>query len=344
MQIALRAAASTVPGPRPLPARSGRRPTTTSTPRSEEVVRRMGKLVAASSAMHDVFDLIQRFAPTGITMTLTGETGSGKDVIAHAIHDASPNADGPFIVFDCGAVPPNLVESELFGHERGAFTGATAEHPGAFERARGGTLFLDEIGELPLDLQPRLLRVLDSRAVRRVGGTRDRLVDLRIVAATNRDLPALVAAKQFREDLYFRLAAAVVSLPPLRDRLDDLPLLVPRLLEDLGRADFAIGSGTLEALRAHPWPGNVRELKNTLACAAAFVDQGVVEPQHIRFVAPAADNILDRLPLGGHTLDTIERAAIRQTLVQVGGNRVRAAKALGIAPSTLYEKLKRYAL
>jgi DNA-binding NtrC family response regulator len=295
--------------------------------------------------MHEVFRLVERLSPTAITVTLTGETGTGKDVLAHALHEASPNAGGPFVVFDCGAVPPNLVESELFGHERGAFTGAHAEHPGAFERARGGTLFLDEIGELPLDLQPRLLRVLDDRSVRRVGGTRDRRVELRIVAATNRDLAALVAGKQFREDLYFRLAAAVIHLPPLRDRLEDLPLLVPRLLADLGASGTTVSEETFEALRAHGWPGNVRELKNTLACAVAFVEKGVLEREHLRFAASSSDaSMLDRLPLGGHALESLERAAIKQTLVHVRGNKVRAAKTLGIAASTLYEKLKKYGL
>ena len=309
---------------------------------SGEAVRRLGNAVAVSPAMREVLSLAERFAPTAITVMLSGETGTGKDVFAHAIHGASASAAGPFIVFDCGAVPPNLVETELFGHERGAFTGALAEHPGAFERARGGTLFLDEIGELPLELQPRLLRALDNRVVRRVGGTRDRRVEARIMAATNRDLPALVATKQFRQDLFFRLAGAVVNLPPLRDRLEDLPVLVPRLLADLGRGDMLVPDATFAALRAHSWPGNVRELKNTLACAMAFADGSVLEPRHLRFVAAGRESTLDRLPLGGHTLETIERAAIKQTLSQHGGSRVRAAKALGIAASTLYEKLKKY--
>ncbi len=295
--------------------------------------------------MSEVLALVSRLAPTEVTVTVTGETGTGKDVFAHLIHDMSPRAPRPFVVFDCGAVPANLVESELFGHERGAFTGAHAEHPGAFERARGGTLFLDEIGELPLELQPRLLRALDNQSLRRVGGTSDRSVDVRIVAATNRDLPALVAAKQFRQDLYFRLAAATVQLPPLRDRLDDLPLLVPRLIRDLGRGDMLIPEATLSALRAHSWPGNVRELKNVLACALAFVESGPPEPRHLRFIAaPSEDAALDRLPLGGHSLCSLERAAIRQTLIAARGNKVQAAKSLGIAPSTLYEKLKKYDL
>jgi DNA-binding NtrC family response regulator len=295
--------------------------------------------------MTDALALIRRLAPTNVTVTLTGETGTGKDVMAHLIHDSSPRAAQPFVVFDCGAVPPNLMESELFGHERGAFTGAHADHQGAFERAEGGTLFLDEIGELPLDLQPRLLRALDNRSVRRVGGTKDRRIDVRIVAATNRDLPTLVAGKQFRQDLYFRLAAATVHLPPLRDRLDDLVVLVPRLLRDLGCTDLKVPEPTIEALRGHNWPGNVRELKNVLACALAFVESGAPEPRHLRFVtAPAEEATLDRLPLGGHSLSNIERAAIRQTLVHARGNKVHAAKILGIAPSTLYEKLKRYGL
>jgi DNA-binding NtrC family response regulator len=304
-----------------------------------------GSVIAVSRAMTEVLSVVGRLAPTDVTVTLTGETGTGKDVFAHMVHDMSLRASRPFVVFDCGAVPANLVESELFGHERGAFTGAHAEHPGAFERAQGGTLFLDEIGELPLDLQPRLLRALDNHAVRRVGGTADRRVDVRIVAATNRDLGALVSAKQFRQDLYFRLAAAIVHLPPLRDRLDDLPLLVPRLLRDLGREEISIPDDTIAALGAHSWPGNIRELKNVLACALALVGSGAPEPRHLRFVAtPSEETALDRLPLGGHSLVSLERAAIRQTLITARGNKVHAAKALGIAPSTLYEKLKKYGL
>ncbi len=304
-----------------------------------------GSVIAVSRAMTEVLSVVGRLAPTDVTVTLTGETGTGKDVFAHMVHDMSLRASRPFVVFDCGAVPANLVESELFGHERGAFTGAHAEHPGAFERAQGGTLFLDEIGELPLDLQPRLLRALDNHAVRRVGGTTDRRIDVRIVAATNRDLGALVSGKQFRQDLYFRLAAAIVQLPPLRDRLDDLPLLVPRLLRDLGRDEIVIPEATIAALRAHTWPGNIRELKNVIATALALVGSGPPEPRHLRFVAtPSEETALDRLPLGGHSLVALERAAIRQTLLTARGNKVHAAKALGIAPSTLYEKLKKYGL
>jgi transcriptional regulator with PAS, ATPase and Fis domain len=292
-----------------------------------------------------LFATLRRLAPTHITLTVTGETGTGKDVLAHAIHDASPRAAGPFVVFDCGAVPAALVETELFGHQRGAFTGAHAEHEGAFERAQGGTLFLDEIGELPLDLQPRLLRALENRNIRRVGGTRDTPIDVRIVAATNRDLPALVASKSFRQDLYFRLAAAVVNLPPLRERTGDLPILVPRLLESLGHGDVRISEAAYKLLGTHAWPGNVRELKNVLACALTLVDAGVLEGHHLHIASHSSDHGTGyRLPPGGQTLASVEEAAIRQTLAVTHGNKAQAARLLGIASSTLYEKLRKYGI
>jgi len=307
-------------------------------------VASFGRVVAQSPAMVAVLTDLARLAPSDVTLTLIGETGTGKDVLARAVHDASRRARGPFVVFDCGAVAPTLMESELFGHEKGSFTGAHAEHEGAFERAAGGTLFLDEIGELPLDLQPRLLRALDNRSVRRVGGTRDRQVDVRIVAATNRDLAAFVATKQFRQDLYFRLAAAILHLPPLRERRDDIALLVPRLLDDLGRGSLQIDDDAFQQLSGHPWPGNVRELKNTLSCALAFVEEGqTLQERHLRLPAPAPDlALLDQLPLGGHALDRVEEATIKQTLAMTRGNKIRAARMLGISHSTLYEKLKRY--
>ncbi len=304
-------------------------------------VRRLGKCATVTPAMQEVLGLVSRMAATDVTVTFLGETGTGKDVLAHALHGESGRAAGPFVVFDCGAVPPNLAESELFGHERGAFTGALVKHTGAFERASGGTLFLDEVGELPLELQPKLLRVLESRRVRRVGGTREETLDVRVVAATNRDLAQLVGAKQFRQDLYFRLAAAVIRLPALRDRLDDLPLLVPRVLQELGRGEVSVTDEAFDVLSAQGWPGNVRELKNTLACALAFVDGYELEPRHLRLFTPAADDsLLRRLPLGGLALAEIEAAAISQTLAQTRGNKIRAARLLGIAVSTLYEKLK----
>lgn len=298
--------------------------------------------------MHEVFDVLERFARTDVTVTFSGETGVGKDVLAHALHSQSSRAESPLVVFDCGAVAANLAESELLGHERGAFTGAITAHAGAFERAHGGTLFLDEIAELPIDVQPRLLRALESRRVRRVGGRVDRRVDVRVIAATNRDLRADVAAGRFREDLFFRLAVAVVAVPPLRKRLEDLPQLVHSLLADLGRPDLRISDSALTALRAHAWPGNIRELKNALACAVAFVEDGTtaLEQRHLRLLsaAPEDSSGLDGLPLAGQALERIERVAIRQTLAQAEGNKMYAARALGIAVSTLYEKLKKYNL
>ena len=298
--------------------------------------------------MHEVFNVLERFVRTDVSITMIGETGVGKDVLAHAIHERSGRAAGPLVVFDCGAVAANLAESELLGHERGAFTGAVSGHVGAFERANGGTLFLDEIAELPLDLQSRLLRALESRKVRRVGGRVDRKVDVRVIAATNRDLRADVAAGRFREDLFFRLAVAVVHVPSLRHRLDDLPQLVDGLLGDLGRPDLETSAEAFAMLREHPWPGNVRELKNALACAIAFVDVDAhtVEKHHLRLMnAPNEDAAwVDDLPLAGQALARIERAAIRQTLALMKGNKMEAARALGIAVSTLYEKIRKYEL
>jgi DNA-binding NtrC family response regulator len=298
--------------------------------------------------MCDVFDALDRIAGTDVTVTLLGDTGAGKEVLARTLHQRSRRAEGPFVVFDCGAVAPNLAESELLGHERGAFTGAVSAHAGAFERADGGTLFLDEIGELPLELQPRLLRALESREVRRVGGRHERRVDVRVIAATHRDLRVEVTAGRFREDLLFRLAVAVVRVPPLRARLDDLPDLVQALLSDLRHPDLRLADETLAKLRAHAWPGNVRELKNALSCAVALLDRGVtvLEPHHVRLVGAKSGegSWVDTLPLAGAPLDHIERAAIRQTLIQARGNKVTAARSLGIAVSTLYEKLKKYGL
>lgn len=294
--------------------------------------------------MLNVLGTLRRLAPTELTITIVGETGTGKDVLSQAVHEHSARASGPFVVFDCGAVAANLAESELFGHERGAFTGAQQSHAGAFERANGGTLFLDEIGELPLDLQPRLLRALENRGVRRVGGTQYRPVDLRVIAATNRDLPKLAAEKQFRPDLFFRLAAAVVPIPPLRARLEDLALLVPILLHDLGRPDLQLSEATYAHLREHSWPGNVRELKNTLAAALAFVEGGALEPRHLRFMGMKVDATrLEDMSLGGKSLEELERMAIEQTL-RAGGSKAQAAQALGISLSTLYEKLKKFNL
>jgi two-component system, NtrC family, response regulator GlrR len=311
-------------------------------------VRAFGSVSARSTAMRDVFEVLERFARRDVTVALLGETGVGKDVLAHALHANSARANQPFVVFDCGSVAANLAESELLGHERGAFTGAISAHAGAFERAHRGTLFLDEIAELPFDLQPRLLRALESRRVRRVGGRIDRPVDVRIIAATNRDLRAEVAAGRFREDLFFRLAVALVRVPPLRKRLEDLPDLVTQLLASLGRPELHLSDEALALLREHAWPGNVRELKNALACAAAFAGPNVrvLQPKHLCLLHAANDasSWIDSLPLAGHALERLERAAIRQTLEQTDGKKAHAARLLGIALSTLYEKMRKYGL
>lgn len=303
-----------------------------------------GGLASRSVTMRHLFRVLGKIAKTDVTVTLIGETGSGKDVLARALHWESQRRAGPFEVFDCGAIAPSLAESELLGHERGAFTGAVVSYAGAFERAQSGTLFLDEIGELPLDLQPRLLRVLESRLVRRVGGAQDRPIDVRVIAATNRDLKAEVAAGRFRRDLYFRLAAAVISVPPLRERMEDVPILAYSLLKELGRTGVEISEGALSALGSHTWPGNVRELKNALACALAFVENHRLEAAHLHLLSQRERGRLEHLPLGGQTLQAIERAAIKQTLRETAGNKAHAARALGIAVSTLYEKLKKYEL
>jgi DNA-binding NtrC family response regulator len=315
------------------------------------IAEQFGNAVAASESMKKVFAVLRKLAPSEVTITVLGETGTGKDVLARAVHEESPRSSGPFVVFDCGAVTATLIESELFGHERGAFTGAVAERQGAFERAKGGTLFLDEVGEMPLDLQPRLLRALEQREVRRVGGGVEIPVDVRVIAATNRDLAAEVAASRFRQDLFFRLNAAVVQVPPLRDRKEDLSILVETMIGET-KGNVHIAMSALNALAAYDWPGNVRELRNVLHTALAMVDGPVMDVRHLMF--PAAGGLanaakkgeltLDQMQLGGQSLEALERAAIRQTLERENGNRTRTAKVLGIAPSTLYEKIKKYGL
>ena len=306
---------------------------------SSVVSARFGRAITRSPIMQQALGALSRLAGTELTITLLGETGTGKDILAHAVHEHSARSEGPFTVFDCGAVAASLAESELFGYERGAFTGAVATHLGAFERTNGGTLFLDEIGELPLALQPRLLRALENRSVQRVGGNQSRPIDVRVIAATHRDLPARVTEKAFREDLFFRLSGAVIPVPALRQRIADLPLLVPALLTDLGRPDLQLSRETLAVLAAQAWAGNVRELKNTLASAIAFVDGGQLEPRHLMFLTPS-EPVVEHLRLGGQTLQNLEREAILQTLAGHDGARPQTAEALGITLSALEEKLK----
>jgi DNA-binding NtrC family response regulator len=313
--------------------------------RDDELARvpaRFGGAVGSSATMRKLFALLGRIAPSNLTVTLIGETGTGKDVLAHAIADASPRAKGPFVVFDCAAAQPSLIESELFGHEKGAFTSAVAARAGVFERAHKGTLFIDEIGEMPLDLQPKLLRALECRQVQRLGGQGERPFDVRIVVATNRNLAKQVEAGDFRQDLYFRLSTAIVEVPPLRDHLDDLPDLVTHFLNEEGKS-LAVTPQALALLRDHQWPGNVRELKNVIHAASALATGKELEVKDLLFFQPQRPST-SAAGAAGPSLKEQEKAAIAQALQAHGGNRTRAARSLGIAISTLYTKIKKYCL
>jgi DNA-binding NtrC family response regulator len=259
---------------------------------------RCGQLVGKNARMRQIYSIIEKIAPTATTVVIEGETGTGKEVVAQSIHELSPRGKGPIMIFDCGAVPPNLIESELFGHEKGSFTGAVMTRQGLFEMADGGTLFLDELGELPLDLQPKLLRALEQREVRRVGSTKSMKVDVRIIAATNRNLETEVREGRFRQDLFYRLSVVRLHLPALRERADDIGLLVAHLLRNHRSNRTADGSprikglspAALRALEAYEWPGNVRELVNVLERAASFCDGEYIQvedlPDQVRDARP----------------------------------------------------------
>jgi DNA-binding NtrC family response regulator len=240
-----------------------------------------GRLIGASSQMREIFALLARIAPSDATVLIEGASGTGKELVAEAIHLHSRRAEGPWVVFDCSAVAPDLIESELFGHVRGAFTGAVADRMGVFEAATGGTLFIDEIGELPPELQPKLLRALESGEVRPVGSSDSRSTDVRVVAATNRNLDHEIEEARFRSDLYYRLAVIHVRLPPLAQRPEDIPLLVRHVLAQADASDVAISFETMERLKRHPWPGNVRELKNYVERAVLLSDEGRLETRHL---------------------------------------------------------------
>lgn len=293
--------------------------------------------------MCEVFALLERLAATDLTVTLWGENGTGRSRLAREIHRASPRAANAFVKFDCGAVAPNMLEAALFGQE--SLPGSAEPVLGPFERAETGTLLLEELTAVPPELHLRLLRAIEHGSLRRSGGTVDRVVDVRVVTATSRDLRSLVAERAFTEELYFCLSAAIVAVPPLRARPEDLTLLVPQLLQTLDHGDVAIAADALDFLRSQGWPGNLRQLKHALACALSFVEEGTLEKRHLKLALPEPDDSeLDRLPLGGRTLADIERAAILQTLRLSGGMKGRAARSLGIAVSTLYDKLKKYGL
>ncbi len=297
-------------------------------------------------SMTPVIDALDKVARTNATVLVLGESGTGKEVAARAIHDRSERRDGPFVAVNCAALSENLLESELFGHEKGSFTGAHQRRRGRLELAQGGTLFLDEVGELKPDLQAKLLRVLQERTYERVGGTQTLVADVRWIAATNRDLVQAIQEGRFREDLYHRLAVFPIRLPPLRDRLEDLPPLVEVLLgaiaKELGRGRLEIEGAALGRLSRAPWPGNVRELKNALERAAILADGERIGERHLWIEERAAPASLR--PGAVRSLEALEREAIVGALAQVDGNRKKAAELLGIGLRTLYDKLKRYDL
>ena len=313
---------------------------------------RFGEMVGRSVVMRELFARLATVAPTDATVLVTGETGTGKELVAAALHENSLRKDGPFVVLDCGAIPANLMESETFGHERGAFTGATSTHAGAFERADGGTLFLDEIGELPLEMQPKLLRALERKEIRRVGGAKMLQVNIRVVAATNRDLAVEVNKGRFREDLYYRLAVAHLAVPPLRERREDIPLLVEHILASLpGGRERGPRAETIELMKRHEWPGNVRELRNVIERAVLF-HQPVREPSVIA-VMPARDAAAERevrVPVDPKVpfkvakqelIDEFERRYVRALLEQHDGNISAAARAAGIDRMSIHKMLTR---
>ncbi len=311
-----------------------------------------GAAVGSSLAMSEVFAVARRAAQTASTVLLLGETGTGKDVLARAIHQHSPRAAGPFVVFDCGAVAETLVESELFGHVRGAFTGAELDRPGVFERASGGTLFIDEVGELPPALQPKLLRAIDTRVVTPVGGRNEVPVNVRIIAATNRDLRAMVDREEFRSDLYYRLAIVPIEIPPLRERPEDIPLIAGALLQEIlagtgadvsrMRAYFDEAFG---ALARHRWPGNVRELRNVLERAVALanpaemVKDGLARLVELR--STLARTMGSRLPLEAARAQ-FDREYLRDLLAATDGDLRRAAELAQVHPKSLSRLLRRY--
>jgi two-component system response regulator AtoC len=310
------------------------------------------EVIGVSAAMREVTDLAARVAPFPSTVLLTGESGSGKEAIARAVHRASARRDKPFVAVNCGAIPENLLESELFGHERGAFTGADRAHEGLFEEADGGTLFLDEIGEMPLQLQVKLLRVLQERTVRRVGGTGERAVDVRVLAATARDLVDEVREGRFREDLFYRINVVQVHVPPLRTRPEDIPALaahfVHRHAPRLGIADPEVSRELFPVLAAYTWPGNVRELENVIE-RALVLSGGKVQvehlPPHVRSGRPPFEVLADDGDLSvKRRLPSLEKTLIARALERAGGNRTRAAEMLDLSVRALSYKIRDYGL
>lgn len=313
-----------------------------------EPANQFEELIGASSAMQKLFDQIRKIAPTTANVLITGESGTGKELVARAIHRHSPRKDGPFVGINCAAIPENLLESELFGHAKGAFTDARTERKGLFQQAQGGTLFLDEIGDFPLNLQAKLLRAMEQRMVRPVGGDREVEFDARILTATNRDLEAAVEDGRYREDFYFRINVIQLELPPLRSRGNDALLIARFLLQTFARqmhksvTDFQ--SSVAERFLNYDWPGNVRELRNVLERAVALTEfeKLIVDdlPERIRDYRQSTFRIDTTNPAELQTLEAVEQQYIQRVLESVKGNRTEAARILGVDRKTLYRRLK----
>jgi DNA-binding NtrC family response regulator len=333
----------------------------------EELAHRRGapKIVGEDLRLKAVSLALHRAAATDTTVLLEGESGTGKELFARALHALSPRADGPFVAINCAAIPETLLETELFGHEKGAFTGAAGRKPGKFELAHRGTLFLDEIGDLPLTLQAKILRALEEKRFERIGGTVPLQVDVRVVAATNRNLKAAVAAREYREDLYFRLSVFPILIPPLRDRADDIPMLaryfIERYSRDLNKPPLALAPSAVEELRTYGWPGNVRELQNCIERAVILTEGDTIHARHLNLsfrqsgAAPMpespAPNPWAQIDLSGsladasrRTLAEVERRKIEQAMKEAGGNTLRAAELLQVSSKVLVAKLREHGL
>jgi len=330
----------------------------------EELAARRGapQIIGEDPRLQQVTIALQRAAGTDTTVLLEGESGTGKELFARALHMLSPRADGPFVAINCAAIPENLLETELFGYEKGAFTGAGARKPGKFELAHRGTLFLDEIGDLPLNLQAKILRALEEKRFERVGGTALLQVDVRVVAATNRNLRAQIAARQFREDLYFRLSVFPITIPPLRERPDDISMLATHFIErfsrDQNKKPLMLAPSAVEELQAYPWPGNVRELQNCIERAVILTEGDTIHARHLSLmskqaVAAAAidDSPWSRFDLSGplaavtqRVTGEVERRKIEQAMKEAGGNRAKAAEVLQVGFKAFIAKLREYGL
>ncbi|HHW44598.1 response regulator [Desulfofundulus thermobenzoicus] len=318
--------------------------------RSELTRKYTNMLVGNSPAIREVVSLIERVAASNATVLITGESGTGKEVTAVSIHQNSPRREGPFVAINCAALPEQLLESELFGHEKGAFTGATSRKLGRFELADRGTIFLDEIAEMPLPMQAKLLRVLQEMSFERIGGTETIRVDVRVIAATNRDLARAIEKGQFREDLYYRLNVFQIHMPPLRERKEDIPLLAEHFLQQFRPTYMVnkISPGAMELLSKYHWPGNIRELKNVIERAAIICQGEEILPDHLpkELLTPAREgsDLVVRFPDQGISLEQLEKELIVKALEKSGGNQTRAAQLLGITRSALLYRAQKYGI